>query len=307
MFERRYRRSRGRGTGPAPVAATGAWGRGKLPSALVPGQERQEAAVGQGGGEQLLYEVSDGVARVTINRPDRRNAMSWEVVRGLRGSLAEAKQDPEVRVVVLAGAGDDAFCAGADLGGMLEGADFLALHESRGILAEVFGDLWKLGKPTIARVQGWALAGGFGLALACDMVVASDRARFGAPEINRGLWPHMVTVPMVRSMPPKKALELMLTGRMVDAAEAERIGFVTKVVPHEELDSAVEELTTSLAAKSPSVMKLGRSGFYAVWDMEASDALAYLHAMLTLNGQTQDAAEGIAAFKEKRPPEWSGR
>ena len=196
---------------------------------------------------------------------------------------------------------------GADLGGMIAGSDFLAEHVARGVIASVFEDLWQLGKPTVARIQGWALAGGFGLALACDMVVASEKARFGAPEIDVGLWPDMITVPLVRSMPPKKALELMLTGRVVDAREADRLGFVTRVVPHDELDRAVEELASSLASKSPAAMSLGRSAFYAVWDMEARDALAHLHAMLTLTTQTEDAAEGIAAFMEKRPPNWSGR
>lgn len=233
--------------------------------------------------------------------------MSWDVVRGLREALALAKADPAVRVVVLAGAGDKAFCAGADLGGMIAGSDFLTVHEARGVLAMVFEDLWQLGKPTVARIQGWALAGGFGLALACDMVVASERARFGAPEIDVGLWPYMITVPLVRSMPPKKALELMLTGRVVDAPEADRLGFVTRVVPHDQLDRAVDELASTLAAKSSAVMKLGRGAFYAVWDMEARDALEHLHAMLTLNTQTEDAAEGVAAFMEKRPPNWSGR
>jgi enoyl-CoA hydratase/carnithine racemase len=217
----------------------------------------------------------------------------------------------------MAGGADRAGAAGgAERGGEKGGpaktgtgpeVDFLTLHESRGLLVAVFRDLWQLGKPTVARVQGWALAGGFGLALACDMVVASDRARFGATEVNVGLWPHMVTVPLLRSIPPKKALELMLTGRVVEAFEAERLGFVARVVPHEELDSAVDELASALAAKSPAMMKLGRDTFYAVWDMGASDALAHLHAMLTLNTQTQDAAEGIAAFLEKRPPQWSGR
>jgi len=111
----------------------------------------------------------------------------------------------------------------------------------------------------------------------------------------------------VRSMPPKQALELMLTGRMVGAAEAERLGFVTRVVPHEDLDGAVGELAGTLAAKSPAVMKLGRDAFYAVWDMAAPEALAHLQAMLTLTAQTEDAAEGIAAFLEKRPPQWRGR
>ncbi len=258
-------------------------------------------------GDQLLYEVAAGVGRITINRPERRNAMSWEVIRDISEALADAKADPSVRVVVIAGAGEKAFCAGADLGGMIAESDFVTVHEARGVLARVFEDLWQLGKPTVAKVQGWALAGGFGLALACDMVVASERARFGAPEIDVGLWPYMITVPLVRSMPPKKALELMLTGRVVEAPEAERLGFVTRVVPHEQLDQAVDELTSSLAAKSSAVMKLGRSAFYAVWDMGASDALAHLHAMLTLNTQTEDAAEGVAAFLEKRPPRWSGR
>ncbi len=259
----------------------------------------------------VLYRVEAGVARVTINRPERRNAMSWEVMRGLRRVLARASEDDEVRVVVLAGAGDDAFCAGADLGKMT-GADdpeagVLAVHEARGVLADVFQALWELGKPTVARVQGFALAGGFGLALACDLVVASERARFGAPEVNVGLWPYMITVPLVRSMPPKQALELMLTGRMVGSEEAQRLGFVTTVVPHAELDDAVSELAQTLAAKSPAVMKLGRDAFYAVWDMAAPDALAHLHAMLSLTAQTEDAAEGIAAFLEKRAPRWQGR
>ena len=178
---------------------------------------------------------------------------------------------------------------------------------TRGELAAVFDALWGLGKPTIARVQGFAVAGGFGLALACDMVVASDRARFGAPEINVGLWPYMITVPLVRSMPAKKALELMLTGRVVDAEEADRLGFVTKVVPHAELDAEVTALAATLAAKSPAVTKLGRDAFYAVWDMAAHEALAHLQAMLTLTAQTEDAAEGMAAFLEKRQPNWQGR
>ena len=266
---------------------------------------------GVSGTPTVLYQVAEGVARITINRPERRNAMSWEVMRGIRRSLARAGEDHDVRVVVLAGAGDDAFCAGADLGKMT-GADdpdegLLEVHAARGVLAEVFDGLWRLGKPTVARVQGFALAGGFGLALACDLVVASERARFGAPEVNVGLWPYMITVPLVRSMPPKQALELMLTGRMVDAGEAQRLGFVTRVVPHAELDVAVSELTATLASKSPAVMKLGRDAFYDVWDMAAPQALAHLHAMLSLTTQTEDAAEGISAFLEKRAPRWRGR
>ncbi len=247
---------------------------------------------------------------LTINRPERRNAMTWEVIARLREEVARAKDDPRVRVVVLAGAGDQAFCAGADLSGMVPrgqggGTDeFADHHVARGWLAELFDELWHLGKPTIARVQGWAMAGGFGLALACDMLIASDQARFGAPELNVGLWPYMVTVPMLRSMPPKKALELMLTSRVVGAEEAERIGFATRVVRTERLDAEVAEMAAVLASKPPGVMRMGRESFYAVVDSAATEALPYLHAMLTVTSQTAEAAEGIAAFTEKRPPSW---
>jgi enoyl-CoA hydratase/carnithine racemase len=268
----------------------------------------------------LVAERRGPVLTLTINRPERRNAMTWEVIGGLRQQVARAKADPAVRVVVLTGAGDQAFCAGADLTGMVpgdpaagaEGAadgsgesdEYASHHLARGWLAELFEEMWHLGKPTIARVQGWAMAGGFGLALACDMVIASERARFGAPELNVGLWPYMVTVPMLRSMPPKKALELMLTSRVVGAEEAERIGFATKVVPHDRLDAEVAEMAGILASKPPGVMRMGRESFYAVLDSAATEALPYLHAMLTVTSQTAEAAEGIAAFIEKRPPAW---
>ena len=175
------------------------------------------------------------------------------------------------------------------------------------MLAEVFRDLWALGKPTIARVRGYALAGGFGLALACDFVVAADDAQFGTPEVNVGLWPYMITVPLVRSMPPKRVLELMMTGRRVGAAEAERIGFVTRVVPVDELDAAVDDLAATLASKSPLILRWGRESFYRTLDMDPDDALAYLQAMLTITSASEDTAEGVAAFAEKRAPEWKGR
>jgi enoyl-CoA hydratase/carnithine racemase len=256
---------------------------------------------------EVLYEAADGVARVTINRPERRNAMSYGVMQGLRDAVAAAKADDSVRVVVLTGAGDRAFCAGADLGGIAENAGAAAAHDGRGLLANLFRELWSLGKPTIARVRGYALAGGFGLALACDFVVASDDAQFGTPEVNVGLWPYMITVPLLRSMPPKKVLELQMTGRRVRADEAERIGFVTRVVPVDGLDAAVDELAGSLASKSPLVLRWGRDAFYRVLEMDPDAALDYLQGMLTVHTQTEDAAEGVAAFAEKRAPEWKGR
>lgn len=254
----------------------------------------------------IRVEVADGVARLTIDRPEKRNALSWEAIGALRAALADLRPDPAVRVVVLTGAGDRAFCSGADLGGMATGddADPATVHAARGELAGLFTDLWELGKPTVARVRGYALAGGFGLALACDLVVAAEDAVFGTPEVDVGLWPHMITVPLVRSMPPKRALELMMTGRRVDAAEAERIGFVHRVVPVDGLDGAVDELAAALAAKSPTALRLGRDAFYATWDMAAAEALAALHPLLTVTASSADAAEGLAAFREKRPPQW---
>ena len=258
--------------------------------------------------DDVLYETGDGVARVTINRPERRNAMSYEVMAGLRDAIARASADADVRVVVLTGAGDRAFCAGADLGGIADNAGAAAAaHEGRGLLADLFRDMWSLGKPIVARVRGYALAGGFGLACACDLIVAADDAVFGTPEINVGLWPYMITVPLTRSMPPKTALDLMMTGRRVSAAEGERLGFVQRVVPVAELDATVDALAAELAAKSPLIMKWGRDSFYRVLEMDADAALSYLQGMLTVTTQTDDAAEGVAAFAEKREPKWRGR
>jgi len=261
----------------------------------------------------VLYQVAGAVARVTINRPERRNAMSSEVVAGLRAAVARAGQDDGVHVLVLTGAGDRAFCAGADLalmaagevpgGTAAAGADeFLLLHQARGELARLLVDLWSLGKPTIARVRGYALAGGFGLALACDLVVAAEDAQFGAPEVDLGLWPYVITVPLTRSMPPKKALELMMTGRRVGAAEAERIGFVNQVVAPADLDAAVDGLAATLAAKPPGALRRGRDSFYAVWDQPAEQALRLLHPLLSLSTLTPEAAAGLGAFIAGHPP-----
>lgn len=256
--------------------------------------------------EDVRYEAADGIARVTIDRPEQRNAMSFTVMDGLRESMARARGDDDVRVVVLTGAGDRAFCSGADLGGISD-TSAAAAHDGRGLLAELFRDMWGLGKPIVARVRGYCLAGGFGLAMACDFVVAADDAQFGTPEINVGLWPYMITVPLLRSMPPKRAFELMATGRRVDASEAERIGFVTRVVPADELDAAVDELCATITSKSPLIMRWGRDSFQHVLHMHPDAALAYLQGMLTVTSGSDDTAEGVAAFVEKREPRWTGR
>jgi enoyl-CoA hydratase/carnithine racemase len=233
--------------------------------------------------------------------------MSGAVLEGLRDACETARRDDDVRAVVLTGAGESAFCAGADLAAIAEGEGALAAHDGRGLLPDVFRGLWGLGKPTIARVRGFALAGGFGLAMSCDMVIAAEDAQFGTPEINIGLWPFMITVPLLRSMTPRVALELMLTGRRVDAHEAKELGLVNRVVPVDELDTTVDQLAADLAAKSPLVMRLGRDSFYRVLEMGADDALAYLQSQLTVTSLSDDAAEGVRAFLEKRAAEWRGR
>ncbi len=259
------------------------------------------------GEPEVLYGVDGPVATATLHRPERRNALTWAMLAHLRAVLAQAKADPDVRVLVLTGAGEAAFCAGADLEGMAAGASPLELHDGRGALARVFEDLWSLGKPTIAKVRGHCLAGGFGLALSCDLVLAAADATFATPEVDVGLWPFMASVPLCRSMPPKKALELMLTGRRVGAAEADRLGFVTRVVPAADLDAATTDLAATLAAKSPTAVRLGRDAFYRVWDAGASEALTALHPLLSVLVETDDAREGLAAFAERRPPRFTGR
>lgn len=254
----------------------------------------------------VLVTVDGRIGRLRLNRPERRNSLSWDMIAAMRDGVARLSADPKVDVIVLSGEGDKAFCSGADLAGMAAGDGYLALHEGRGGLAALFEDLWSCGTPTIAAVHGFCLAGGFGLALACDLVIAADDAQFGTPEIGVGLWPYMITVPLTRSMPPKRALELMMTGRRIDAAEADRLGFVNAVVPRAELDAEVGRWAGLLGGHSKAAMRLGRDSFYRVVDQSAGDALAMLHPMLTVHAGIDDAREGITAFLEKRPPEWTG-
>jgi enoyl-CoA hydratase/carnithine racemase len=256
---------------------------------------------------EVEYEIQHHVGRITINRPERRNAMSFDVMRMLCDAIDRVAEDDSVHVAVLSGAGDRAFSAGADLVGMGAKSSSVEAHDARGMLAEVFRSLWRLEKPTIARVRGFALAGGFGLAMACDFVIASDDAQFGTPEIDVGLWPYMITVPLLRSMPQRFALELMATGRRVGAEEAARVGLVNRVVPPDELDASVDDLAKSLASKSPLILGWGKRSFYRALQMSTDSALDYLQGMLTLTTLSEDSAEGIAAFTEKRKPEWHGR
>jgi enoyl-CoA hydratase/carnithine racemase len=254
----------------------------------------------------LEYSATGGVGRLTINRPEKRNALTFEVMQGMRDALARAATDDDIRVVVVAGAGEKAFCAGADLGSTMSAGE-AAAHDARGMLADVFRTMWSMGKPSIARVHGYALAGGFGLAMACDFVVAADDAVLGTPEIDVGLWPHMITVPLLRSLPPRVVLELITTGRRISPDELHRHGAINRVVPIDGLDAAVDELAATLASKSPIAMRYGLRGFRRAQEMTDDAALDMLQAMLTVTTHTEDAAEGVAAFAEKRAPVWKGR
>lgn len=256
--------------------------------------------------EVVLYRADGPVATITINRPERRNAISSEVTSALSESLARAEADDSVSVVVLTGAGDKAFCAGGDLGAMnSEGA--VEQHFMRTEIGELFQQMRKSRLPIVGRVNGHALAGGFGLMLACDLVIASADAAMGTPEIDLGLWPFMITAVIQRDVPRKLALELMLTGRRLTAIEGERWGFVNRVVERAELDRAVAELTESLKSKSPLISALGKRSFYRSEDMDFDESIEYLAGMLTVCLQSEDTAEGVSAFLQKRAPEWKAR
>ena len=257
--------------------------------------------------ETLLVDVRDGVATLTLNRPEARNAMSPALVRELGEALARLEADPEARVVVLRGAGERAFCAGADLKGMFRAASILEARERYAGVAGILEGIPRMRTPVIARVHGYALAGGCGLAAACDLVIAADDAVFGLPEIRLGLLPLMVLAPILRAASPKRVLELVLTGRELPAAEALEIGLVTRVVPRAELDDAVGRTARTLAGLSPATLALGKEAFYRALDLTHAEALAQLRDLLTIVARSDDAQEGIAAFLEKRPPRWQGR
>jgi enoyl-CoA hydratase len=257
--------------------------------------------------ETIRYEVAGPVARVTINRPEKRNALNITVMRELRAAMGLARADAAVRVVVLTGAGDKAFSAGGDLGGFTEGQSKIEQHFLRGTLADLFEDMTRLGKPVIARVNGHALAGGFGLMCACDLIVAADTAGFGMPEINMGLWPFIISAVVSRRLPRATALELMMTGDRISAADALAWGILNRVVPAADLAKAVDELAEQVASKSPVIMRLGKDSFYASQDMEFREALDYLHSQLSISLETEDTIEGVTAFLQKRAPQWKGR
>ena len=254
----------------------------------------------------VRYEVSDGRADITIDDPERRNPMSVETMNGLLRRTQEAVEDDGVRVIVYTGAGDRAFCAGGDLSGSFVD-DPIGLHRSRGDIAELFRLMMRGGKPTVARVNGHALAGGFGLAVACDVTICVDDAKLGTTEVQVGLWPMMISAVLARVMPRKAALELMLTGRVITPEEALRLGAVSRVVKRDELDAAVDEVVQAMLSVSPLTLMLGKDSFYGMADVDLDTALDRLQGGLTEVAMTDDAVEGVTAFVEKRSPDWSDR
>lgn len=254
----------------------------------------------------LRYDRKGPTATLTIDDPERRNPMSLDTMAALTDAVHRATTDDTVRVIVITGAGDRAFSAGGDLSGRFVDEP-LADHDARGELADLFRAMRRCGKPVVARVNGHAIAGGFGVAAACDIVIAADTATFGTPELQVGLWPMMISAILQRLIPQRLALDLMLTGRRLSAEEAFRAGIVTQVVPFEQLDAAVAATVERLLAVSPAVLALGKDAFYAVEDMPLDAALDHLHVGLTTVAMTDDAGEGIAAFGERRDPEWTGR
>ena len=257
--------------------------------------------------ETLLVDVRDGVGTLTLNRPEARNALNQALIRELGDALARLEADGEARVVILRGSGERAFCAGADLKGMFQAAPILEVREQYAGLAGVLEGIPRMRTPVIAQVYGYALAGGCGLAAACDLVIAAEDAVFGLPEIKLGLLPLMVLAPILRAASPRRVLELVLTGRELGAAEALEIGLVTRVVPHAELDAQVGRIARTLAGLSPATVALGKEAFYRALELPYAQALAHLRDLLTIVARSEDAREGIAAFLEKRPPRWQGR
>jgi enoyl-CoA hydratase/carnithine racemase len=268
-----------------------------------PATKRDEPA-----GDALVLRTERGGALwITLNRPAQRNALNDEVAALIGDALRAAQVDPAIRAIVLTGAGDKAFCAGGDLKAGSQDSPFEIdpAHPENPIIA-LFKTFEQTTKPTIARVNGHALAGGLGLMCACDIAIAVDRATFGVPETAVGLFPMMILPYLLRAMPRRRLLEWCITGARWSAAEAERAELLNRVVPADELDAAVDELVELIAERSPSAIRLGKTGLHAIEDMTLAQAFEYAQLMLPNMARTQDAIEGFRAFREKRPPRFEG-
>ena len=257
--------------------------------------------------ETLLYDTRDGVATITLNQPDTRNALSNELLGDLLAAFEAARDDDAVRCVVLTSSHETVFSSGANLAGFAADVPIVHRHFGTERFVKLFRLIGTLGKPSICAANGHVLAGALGIALACDLIVAKEGATFGTPEINVGAFPFMIMALIYRNVGRKKTNELLLLGDRIDAREAERIGIVNRVVPEAEFGAAVEEWAAKLASKSPVIMRLGKDAMYRQLDMPFEDALDYLRSQLSLAMTTEDIVEGVQAFFEKREPQWKGR
>ena len=256
----------------------------------------------------VRYDVADGVATIALDQPETRNALSDEVLDDLLAAFAHARDDDEVRCVVLASTHETTFSSGGNLAGFASDVPLIEKHlEGTTRFPALFTLIGELGKPVLCAARGHCLAGALGLALACDLVIASDKATFGTPEINVGVFPFMIMALIFRNVPRKKAAELLLLGERIDAREAERLGIVNRVVAVDEFDAAVADWAGRLAAKSPVLMRMGKDAMFRAQDMALADALDYLRAQLTIAFSTEDIQEGVQAFFDKREPVWKGR
>lgn len=253
----------------------------------------------------VLFERRKAAAVITINRPDRRNALNVAVAEGIIAGLDHAESDSACRSVILTGAGDRAFCAGGDLGKDQTGTPFEVDFENpRSFIVRLLRRMIDCRLPIIARVNGHALAGGFGLLCACDMAVAVESARFGTPESRIGIFPMMILPHMMRVIPARHLMEMCVTGEPIDAQQARQFGIVNYVVPAAELDARVQWLAERVARSSPTGVRLGKIALSAMRDMTVDQALEYAQVMLQVMTSTPDANEGFRSFQQKRSPNW---
>jgi len=255
--------------------------------------------------EIVLHDKRGHAFWITINRPDKRNALNADVIAGIRDGYRRAHADPDVRAIVLTGAGDKAFCAGADL---QPGKGF-AFDLSRPNLdyADMLREAQDATLPAIVRVNGACMAGGMGLLCMADMAVADERAVFGLPEVKVGVFPMQVLSLLQGLAPPRKVREWCVSGEPFDAAEAHAAGLLNHIAPAGGLDGKIDWLVSRLVDKSPTAIRRGKYAMRAMAAMSFDEGIAYTESQIALLAMTEDAKEGMAAFNEKRKPVWTGR